>query len=224
MGVPLAALGTRLARPDDGSTPPVLQGTEDDVVEQVLGALKDPRAAARTLGGSAWALPRYDAAAYVDRLADLYGDSPTARNLSDGTGTLPVARQPVTSKPPRGLPTAACLGAAASPGRGSSPFGWCRPASAACWAKSGLTRITSSKLPCDTIVPSFMKQIWSLCRIVESSVSHGDDRDLAVQFADRIRDCGFRGRVQRAGSLVQHQDQGVHVQGTRDAQALALSA
>ena len=72
MGVPLAALGTRWARPDDGSTPPVLEGTEDEVVAQVLEALKDPQAAARTLGGSTWALPRYDAAAYVDRLEDLY--------------------------------------------------------------------------------------------------------------------------------------------------------
>ncbi len=72
MGLPLAAVGTRLPRPDDGSTPPVLEGTEDDVVAQVLEALNDPRACASTLGGSAWALPRYDAAAYVDRLEDLY--------------------------------------------------------------------------------------------------------------------------------------------------------
>ncbi|NUU31085.1 glycosyltransferase family 4 protein [Arthrobacter sp. C9C5] len=72
MGLPVAAVGTRLARPDDGSTPPVLEGTEDDVVAQILEALSDPEAAARRLAGSAWALPRYDAAAYVDRLEDLY--------------------------------------------------------------------------------------------------------------------------------------------------------
>ena len=47
MGLPLAAVGTRLPRPDDGSTPPVLEGTEDDVVAQVLEALKDPRAVVR---------------------------------------------------------------------------------------------------------------------------------------------------------------------------------
>lgn len=72
MGVPMAALGERLPRPDDGTTPPVLQGTADEVVEQILAALEDPVAAAGRLGGSAWALPRYDAASYVDRLEALY--------------------------------------------------------------------------------------------------------------------------------------------------------
>ncbi|CAH0143300.1 hypothetical protein SRABI83_00528 [Arthrobacter sp. Bi83] len=72
MGAPLAALGARLPRPDDGTTPPVIEGTEDDVVEQVVAALEDPVAVSDRLGGSAWALPRYDAAAFVQRLDALY--------------------------------------------------------------------------------------------------------------------------------------------------------
>ena len=72
MGAPLAALGRRLPRPDDGTTPPVLEGSEDEVIEQVADALRDPRAAATRLGGAAWALPRYDAASYVDQLDSLY--------------------------------------------------------------------------------------------------------------------------------------------------------
>jgi glycosyltransferase involved in cell wall biosynthesis len=72
MGAPLAALGSRLARPDDGTTPPVIEGTDDEVVEQVLAGLEDPVAVATKLGGRDWALPRYDAAAYVPRLTALY--------------------------------------------------------------------------------------------------------------------------------------------------------
>lgn len=72
MGVPMAAVGHRLARPDDGTTPPVLEGSTEEVVEQALEALRDPAAAAERLGGAAWALPRYDAAAYVPRLCELY--------------------------------------------------------------------------------------------------------------------------------------------------------
>ncbi|WP_434993718.1 glycosyltransferase [Arthrobacter sp. Ld5] len=72
MGLPMAALGIRIGRPDDGSVPPVMQGSVDDVVGQVLEALNDPRGAARRLGSSAWALPRYDAASYVPRLDSLY--------------------------------------------------------------------------------------------------------------------------------------------------------
>lgn len=72
MGAPMAALGRRLPRPDDGTVPPVLEGSEDEVVEQVTGALLDPRATASRLGGAAWALPRYDAASYVARLDSLY--------------------------------------------------------------------------------------------------------------------------------------------------------
>ena len=72
MGVPLAAVGSRLPRPDDGTTPPVIEGTQDEVVEQVVAALDDPVAVSNRLGGRDWALPRYDAAAYVPRLSALY--------------------------------------------------------------------------------------------------------------------------------------------------------
>lgn len=74
MGAPMAAVGQRLSRPDDGTVPPVLQGGIDDVVEQLVIALADPLAAAERLGGAAWALPRYDAASYVPGLAKLYAD------------------------------------------------------------------------------------------------------------------------------------------------------
>ncbi|MFE4835609.1 hypothetical protein ACFRAU_13120 [Arthrobacter sp. NPDC056691] len=72
MGAPLAALGSRLPRPDDGTTPPVIEGTDEDVVEQVVAALDDPVAVTKRLGGREWALPRYDAAAFVPRLTELY--------------------------------------------------------------------------------------------------------------------------------------------------------
>lgn len=72
MGLPLAALGHRLGRPDDGTVPPVMEGTVDDVITQVLDALNDPKAAAANLAGAAWARPRYDAASYVQRLDQLY--------------------------------------------------------------------------------------------------------------------------------------------------------
>jgi len=72
MGAPLAAVGSRLPRPDDGSTPPVIEGSQDEVVEQVVAALDDPVAVSNRLGGRDWALPRYDAAAFVPRLAALY--------------------------------------------------------------------------------------------------------------------------------------------------------
>lgn len=74
IGLPVAALGSRLPRPDDGSVPPVMEGSVSDVVEQVLAALADPQAAAARLGGRDWALPRYDAAAYIPKLAALYKD------------------------------------------------------------------------------------------------------------------------------------------------------
>lgn len=72
MGAPLAAVGSRLPRPDDGTTPPVIEGTQDEVVEQVMAALDDPVAVSNRLGGRDWALPRYDAAAFVPRLDALY--------------------------------------------------------------------------------------------------------------------------------------------------------
>lgn len=79
MGAPLAALGTRLPRPDDGTTPPVIEGAEDDVVDQVVAALDDPVSVSNQLAGRAWALPRYDAAAFVRRLDSLYTEIAAGR-------------------------------------------------------------------------------------------------------------------------------------------------
>lgn len=72
IGLPLAALGSRLPRPDDGTVPPVMEGSVTDVVDQVLEALADPAEASTRLGGSTWAVPRYDAAGYIPRLQTLY--------------------------------------------------------------------------------------------------------------------------------------------------------
>ncbi|WP_207346221.1 hypothetical protein [Arthrobacter sp. E3] len=72
MGLPVAALGSRLPRPDDGSRPPVMEGALSDVVAQVVEAVADPAGASARLGGAAWAVPRYDAANYIPRLAALY--------------------------------------------------------------------------------------------------------------------------------------------------------
>ncbi|WP_218063845.1 glycosyltransferase [Arthrobacter wenxiniae] len=72
IGLPLAALGSRLPRPDDGTVPPVMEGSVADVVDQVLAALADPADASGRLGGAEWAVPRYDAAAYIPGLEALY--------------------------------------------------------------------------------------------------------------------------------------------------------
>lgn len=72
IGLPMAALGHRLPRPDDGSIPPVMEGSMSEVIEQIVIALDDPVQAGKKLGGAAWARPRYDAAAYVPRLQRLY--------------------------------------------------------------------------------------------------------------------------------------------------------
>lgn len=72
MGLPVAALGARLPRPDDGTTPPVMEGEISDVVQQVVDAVSDPVAASARLAGRDWALPRYSADNYVSRLQELY--------------------------------------------------------------------------------------------------------------------------------------------------------
>jgi glycosyltransferase involved in cell wall biosynthesis len=72
IGLPVAALGSRLPRPDDGTVPPVMEGSVDEVVEQIIGTLADPRAQSAGLDGRGWAVPRYDAARYVPMLDALY--------------------------------------------------------------------------------------------------------------------------------------------------------
>ena len=72
IGVPLAAMGSRLPRLDDGSTPPAIEGTLDDVVAGVSDALGDPQEVARRLGGQIWARSHHDAAPYIARLGAVY--------------------------------------------------------------------------------------------------------------------------------------------------------
>lgn len=72
IGLPVAALGSRLPRPDDGTVPPVMEGSVDEVVEQITRTLADPRDQSAVLDGRGWAVPRYDAAGYVPMLDALY--------------------------------------------------------------------------------------------------------------------------------------------------------
>lgn len=72
IGVPTAALGSRLPRPDDGSTPPVIEGGLDEVVGGIRDALADPAGAAARLGGSEWVRARHVATPWVPRLLEVY--------------------------------------------------------------------------------------------------------------------------------------------------------
>jgi hypothetical protein len=72
IGVPLAALGSRLPRLDDGSVPPAIEGATDDVVAGVEEALAAPEKVAERLGGRDWARSHYDPAPYIPRLAAVY--------------------------------------------------------------------------------------------------------------------------------------------------------
>lgn len=72
IGAPMAAVGSRLPRPDDGTRPPVMEGEVAEVAEQIRAALADPRAAAARLDPAGWARPRYAASAYVGRLQEIY--------------------------------------------------------------------------------------------------------------------------------------------------------
>lgn len=72
MGLPVAALGSRLPRPDTGGVPPVMEGGVDEVVEQVLIALDDPQRAVEALGSKKWAIDGYSADNYVQKLEDTY--------------------------------------------------------------------------------------------------------------------------------------------------------
>ncbi|WP_166986761.1 glycosyltransferase family 4 protein [Canibacter zhoujuaniae] len=72
MGLPVAVLGSRLPRPDDGSTPPVFEGSVADVVEQIGPALHDPVAAANNLNGRQWVLDHHLPDPYIPMLQSLY--------------------------------------------------------------------------------------------------------------------------------------------------------
>lgn len=68
IGLPLAALGSRLPRLDDHSTPPALEGTLEDVVEAIAAALENPQETATDLGGHQWVVAHHLADAYIPGL------------------------------------------------------------------------------------------------------------------------------------------------------------
>ena len=71
IGVPTAALGSRLPSPD-GSTPPVIEGELDEVVSGIRQAVVDPIGTAAALGGAAWVASRHIATPWIPRLLDVY--------------------------------------------------------------------------------------------------------------------------------------------------------
>lgn len=71
-GLPLAVLGSRIPRPDDGSTPPVIEGTVSEVVEQLSHGADDPHRISAELGGQSWALSHHLPDPYVQPLLELY--------------------------------------------------------------------------------------------------------------------------------------------------------
>lgn len=72
IGVPTAALGSRLPRPDDGTTPPLIEGGTGEVVNGIRAALGDPAGTAATLGGREWVRARHTATPWVPRLLEVY--------------------------------------------------------------------------------------------------------------------------------------------------------
>lgn len=75
MEVPVAALGSRIPRPDDGTTPPVIEGSQAEVIEGIREALADPRAASDRLGGKDWALAHHLVDPYVAKLQAAYRET-----------------------------------------------------------------------------------------------------------------------------------------------------
>lgn len=71
-GLPVAALGHRIPRPEDNSTPPVLEGTVDDVVSQIRETLGDPVATSNRLQGRKWVYAHHMADPYVKQLQAEY--------------------------------------------------------------------------------------------------------------------------------------------------------
>lgn len=71
IGAPVAALGERLAS-GDGTTPPTMNGTIEQVVEQVGQALADPVAATERLGAKEWVQAHHDPHLLVAKLTPIY--------------------------------------------------------------------------------------------------------------------------------------------------------
>jgi glycosyltransferase involved in cell wall biosynthesis len=72
IGVPTAALGSRIPRPDDATTPPVIEGGLEEVVSGIRAALGDPAGTAEALGGREWVRARHAATPWVPRLLEVY--------------------------------------------------------------------------------------------------------------------------------------------------------
>ncbi|TRW47679.1 glycosyltransferase family 4 protein [Georgenia yuyongxinii] len=77
IGVPLAASGEHYPMPD-GGTPPIVTGTVAETVEQVVAALADPPATARTLDVARWVRDHHDAADHVTALEARYRAAATS--------------------------------------------------------------------------------------------------------------------------------------------------
>lgn len=74
IGAPLAALGERIPSAD-GTQPPTLRGSLDDVIDQITAAVVDPRGTAERLGSQEWVRAHHDPARLVPMLADIYDQS-----------------------------------------------------------------------------------------------------------------------------------------------------
>lgn len=70
--LPVAVLGSRLPRPDDGSTPPVIEGSLDEVVDGVQSALRDPFSASEKLNAREWVFKHNLADPYIEPLQNAY--------------------------------------------------------------------------------------------------------------------------------------------------------
>ncbi|VEI12922.1 glycosyltransferase family protein [Trueperella bialowiezensis] len=75
IGLPVAVLGSRIPRPTDGATPPVIEGDLDAVVEGIRLALDDPFSATEELGAKQWVLDRHLADSYVPGLQRAYRET-----------------------------------------------------------------------------------------------------------------------------------------------------
>lgn len=73
IGVPVACPGRQLEGP--GGTPPVLQGSVTEIVEQSLDVLADPLAASARLQAREWVLKNNTADAWIPVLADAYAQA-----------------------------------------------------------------------------------------------------------------------------------------------------
>ena len=89
---------------------------------------------------------------------------------------------------------------------------------------SGPPAMSSSKLPRAAMVPSCMKQIRSLSRIVERRCATETIVTSPVQAADRGGHERLGLGVERARRLVEHEHERVAVERTRDAEPLSLPA